>query len=135
MIRLALDTSVAVPLLLRRHPDHQLTRAAVKETTISMTGHSQAETYSVLTRLPGDARLAPVDAARLLSTGFEEPLLLDPTTLADLPSILAAHQVSGGAVYDAMVGLATVGTGVTLLTRDRRAAATYSALDIEFRFV
>jgi toxin FitB len=132
---LALDTSVALPLLLRRHPDHQLARAAVKEATISMTGHSQAETYSVLTRLPGDARLAPVDAARLLSTGFERPLLLDPATVEDLPSILAAHQVSGGAVYDAMVGLATVGTGVTLLTRDRRAAATYSALSIDFRFL
>lgn len=135
MIRLALDTSVAVPLLVPRHPDHQLACAAMKEATIAMTGHSQAETYSVLTRLPGDARLAPVDAARLLTTGFEKPLLLEPTTVADLPSILAAHQVSGAAVYDAMVGLATVGTGVTLLTRDRRAAATYSALGIDFRFL
>ena len=35
-----------------------------------------------------------------------------------------------------MVGLATVGTAsATLLTRDRRAAATYSALGVEFRFV
>jgi len=28
-------------------------------------GHALAETYSVLTRLPGDARLAPPDAAAL----------------------------------------------------------------------
>ena len=100
-----------------------------------MTGHSQAETYSVLTRLPGDARLDARDAALLLSTGFAEPLLLDPATVTDLPSVLAEHEVAGGAVYDALVGLATVGTGVRLLTRDRRAAATYSALGVDFRFV
>ena len=134
-MHVALDTSVAVPLLLRRHHDHDLVRAAVSDATISMTGHSQAETYSVLTRLPGDARLEARDAARLLSTGFASPLLLDPATLRDLPSILAAHEVVGGAVYDAMVGLAIAGTGATLLTRDRRAAATYSALEVEFQFV
>jgi predicted nucleic acid-binding protein len=131
----ALDTSVAVPLLLRRHCDHELVRSTVADATVSMTGHSLAETYSVLTRLPGDARLDACDAARLLSSGFSPPLLLDPDTLADLPSILAAREVAGGAVYDAMVGLATVGTGATLLTRDRRAAATYAALGVGFAFV
>ena len=135
MSHVALDTSAAVPLLIRRHPDHDRVRSSIGEATISMTGHSQAETYSVLTRLPGDARLDARDAAQLLSTGFAEPLLLDPATLADLPSVLAQHEVAGGAVYDALVGLATVGAGVSLLTRDRRAAATYSALGVEFRFV
>ena len=134
MIHVALDTSVAVPLLIRRHPDHDRVRASIGDATVSMTGHSQAETYSVLTRLPGDARLDARDAALLLSTGFAEPLLLDPATLSGLPSVLAEHEVAGGAVYDALVGLATVGTGVRLLTRDRRAAATYSALGVDFRF-
>jgi len=135
MSRLALDTSAAVPLLLRRHPEHEAVRAAVVGATICLTSHSQAETYSVLTRLPGDARLDAHDAATLLSTGFARPLPLDPVTAADLPSILAAQEIAGGAVYDAMVGLATVDTAFTLLTRDRRAAATYAALDIQFRFV
>lgn len=135
MIHVALDTSVAIPLLIRKHPDHDRVRASIGDATLAMTGHSQAETYSVLTRLPGDARLDARDAAQLLSTGFAEPLLVDPATLADLPSVLAAHGVAGGAVYDALVGLATVGTGVILLTRDRRAAATYSALGVDFRFV
>ncbi len=31
---------------------------------IALSGHALAETYSVLTRLPGDLRLSPVDAAR-----------------------------------------------------------------------
>jgi len=38
-------------------------------------------------------------------------------------------------VYDALVGLAIVGTGATLLTRDQRAASTYAALGIAFDFV
>lgn len=133
MTRLALDTSVAVPLLMRRHPDHRAVRAAVAGEALCLTGHSQAETYSVLTRLPGDARLSPDDAARLLTAGFDPPLLLDPATLGDLPSVLAARHVAGGAVYDAMVGLATVGTDAVLLTRDRRAAGTYSSLGIAFQ--
>lgn len=135
MNRLALDTSAAVPLLLRRHPAHDAVRTAVADAEICLTAHSQAETYSVLTRLPGDSRVAPLDAVTLVSTGFKRPLHLDLATASDLPSILAAHEVAGGAVYDAIIGLATVGTTFTLLTRDRRAAATYAALDVRFRFV
>ena len=74
---LALDTSVAIPLLVRTHQWHAAARSAIAEATVCMTGHSQAETYSVLTRLPGDARVDPHDAARLLSVGFERPLLID----------------------------------------------------------
>jgi len=37
---------------------------------------SLVETYSVLNRLPGDVRLAPSDAARLLEEWFAPPLLL-----------------------------------------------------------
>lgn len=100
-----------------------------------MTGHSLAETYSVLTRLPGDARLDAADAATLLSTGFAAVLLVEPETLADLAHVLSKHQVTGGAVYDAMVALALRGTDATLLTRDRRAAATYAALGVAHDFV
>jgi toxin FitB len=131
---LALDTSVAIPLLVRTHQWHAAARSTIAEATVCMTGHSQAETYSVLTRLPGDARVDPHDAARLLSVGFERPLLIDGDLVERLPSVLAEHQIAGGAVYDALVGLATVGLDVTLLTRDRRAAATYSALGVEFAF-
>jgi predicted nucleic acid-binding protein len=130
--QLALDTSVAVPLLLRRHPDHDRVRAALGRSTISMTAHSLAETYSVLTRLPGDARLDPDDAARVLSSGFAPTLVVKARVLRDLPTILAAHQIAGGAVYDALVALSVVGTNVTLATRDQRAAATYGALGVSF---
>lgn len=37
----------------------------------------------------------------------------------------------GGAVYDALVGLAAKSASIALATRDLRAAATYSALGVE----
>jgi CheY-like chemotaxis protein len=56
---------------------------------VALTGHALAETYSVLTRLPGDARLAPADAARLLTARFSAPLLLNRSRARKLPDALA----------------------------------------------
>lgn len=55
MSQLAFDTSAAVPLLLRSHVAHASVRRHVKNRQPVLTAHSLAETYSVLTRLPGDA--------------------------------------------------------------------------------
>jgi predicted nucleic acid-binding protein len=84
-----------------------------------------AETYSVLTRLPGDLRLTPADAARLIYDRFAAPLLLGRRTSRRLTSVLSQLEIAGGAVYDALVGLAAVENGATLATRDNRARATY----------
>ena len=67
---------------------------------------SSATTYSVLTRLPGDARLAPADAARLLNAGFPSPLVLSSSRTRKLPDTLSRLGIAGGAVYDALVTLA-----------------------------
>ena len=135
MNHFALDTSAAIPLLLRNHEAHGAVRNRVASQTVSMTGHSLIETYSVLTRLPGDARLLPGDASRLLETGFAPPILIDEHAVADIPRVLAERGIAGGAVYDALVALAVKGTDVTLLTRDLRAVATYSILDVPFELV
>jgi predicted nucleic acid-binding protein len=126
MTRLALDTSAAVPLLLRSHPAHHAVRDHVRERELTLTGHSLAETYSVLTRLPGDARIAPVDAARLIDARFADTLVLRSSVAKALPRILSAKRISGGAVYDALVALAAHAANVPLLTRDRRALSTYA---------
>ena len=69
---LALDTSVAVPLLMRSHQAHSTVVAALSGRHLVLTAHSLAETYSVLTRLPGDARalvgLAAAENSTPLST-------------------------------------------------------------------
>ena len=90
-----------------------------------LSGHAVAETYSVLTRLPGDLRLSPDDAARLLGDWFGAPLLLGAESAAHLPEVLSGLGIAGGAVYDALVGLAAVEHDADLATRDVRAKATY----------
>ena len=45
---------------------------------------------------------------------------------------MAELGIAGGAVYDALVAAAAAEHGITLATRDRRAADTYRALDIDF---
>jgi predicted nucleic acid-binding protein len=121
----ALDTSVAVPLLLRNHAAH---RAVVRwwgGRDVVLSGHAAVETYAVLTRLPGDSRLSPADASRLLAARFGPTLLLSAETSARLPQLLAELGVAGGAAYDALVALAAVENDVPLATRDARAKDTY----------
>lgn len=87
-----------------------------------------AETYSVLTRLPGDLRLEPTDAARLLRERFAKPLVLGLKASGLVPNTLSKLGISGGAVYDALVALAAVEHDADLATRDLRAKDTYEAV-------
>jgi predicted nucleic acid-binding protein len=103
--------------------------------TVVLTTQSLAETYSVLTRLPGDARLTPADAARLMTARFREVVAVPDGELATLPDVLAPLGIAGGAVYDALVGLAARAAGIALATRDGRALGTYSALGTEVEIV
>jgi predicted nucleic acid-binding protein len=135
MTDLALDTSVAVPYLLRAHVAHATARSHVGRRRATLTGQSLAETYSVLTRLPGDARVTPHDAVALIDSNFGAAVLLEPETAAAIPSLLAPIGIAGGAVYDALVGLAAREAGLPLATRDRRAAATYAAIRVQVELV
>ena len=125
MTALALDTSVAIPLVVATHRAHSVVSRWWNGREVALSGHAVAETYSVLTRLPGDLRLAPADAARLLAERFVEPLLLGSEVAGRLPEVLSRLGIAGGAVYDALVALAALEHGAGLATRDARAKATY----------
>ena len=125
---MALDTSAAVPYLMLSHPAHLVTRRHVAGRTVRLTTHSLAETYSVLTRLPGDARVKPTDAAALLAANFEDSIAPSVEVSGNLPAVLAPLGIAGGAVYDALVGLAARAAGFVLITRDARATPTYTAV-------
>ena len=126
----AVDTSVAVPLLVRSHHDHAGVVRWWGGQEVALSGHALAETYSVLTRLPGDARLAPADAARLMNARFAAPLMLSRPLARKLPDTLSRLGLAGGAVYDALVALAAKEHGATLATRDARARGTYDAVGV-----
>ena len=131
MTTLGLDTSVAIPLLVRSHHDHAAVVRWWNGQEVTLSGHALAETYSVLTRLPGDSRLAPADAARLLTARFSSPLVLRSSRARRLPDTLSRLGIAGGAVYDALVALPAKEHGVALATRDARARGTYEAVGVK----
>src|SRR5207248_9992844 len=118
--QIAVDTSVAVPLVMHTHKDHRAMRAWRRGRPLSLTGHSMTETYSVITRLPLSSRVEPHDAATLLRAHFDAPRLLSARTTHTHPDVLSLHGIMGGAVYDALVGLAALEHDCTLATKDAR---------------
>jgi predicted nucleic acid-binding protein len=127
---LLLDTSVAIPLLVTSHVAHRAVQASLDDRSVALSGHAVYETYAVLTRLPGDARVAPEDAVRLLRDRFESPAVLDARSTRSAPAVLAASGVAGGATYDGLVALAARSAGLPLASRDRRAQSTYQLLGV-----
>lgn len=135
MTRIAVDTSVAIPLLHATHADHERVQRWAAERVLTLSGHAAVETYAVLTRLPGDARLHPQDALALIAGNFAEPLTLPPAVQVAVPQILAAAGIAAGATYDGLVALAARAAGLSLATRDARARPTYVALGLDVETV
>ena len=125
------DTSVAVALLVGDHQHHESTFRSLEGRRLGLAGHAVFETLSVLTRLPGPSRRTPAVVTRLLDTNFPESRYLSAEAGAALLRRLAAENVAGGAVYDALVGAAAAEHRVVLTTRDRRALDTYRAFGVE----
>ena len=132
---LATDSSVAVPLLVADHPANAAVSRWRADRRLVLAGHALAETYSVLTRLPGDLRCLPADAARLLNREFGTPLPMRAKTFRRLAPLLSEREIAGGAVFDALVGLAAVDNDLVLASRDARARRTYEAVGATVEFV
>lgn len=98
---------------------------------LGLSGHALAETYSVLTRLPGDARVAPADAVALIDDNFPDSLPLGARVARAAHREFARRGIAGGATYDALVALAAREHHAVLFTRDARARATYEALGVD----
>lgn len=77
---------------------------------------------------PGDLRLAPADAVRLITRRFAVPYVLGLDMYLRLPEVLSGFGIAGGAMDDALVALAAVEHNATLATRDVRAKATYDTI-------
>lgn len=131
----AVDTSVAVPLLVASHTAHSAVCAWAKGRSLVLGGHALAETYSVLTRLPGDARVERSDAVRLIDENFGVAAALDVPSFRDIHRRLADCGVVGGGVYDGLVAAAARAAGLTLATRDARARGTYEAVGVHVELV
>ncbi len=124
------DTSVAVPLVLVSHEAHAATLHALEGRVLGLAGHAWFETFSVLTRLPPPGRRSPREVTQLLAEDFPATTFLDADATAALARRAGDLQLSGGALYDALVGEAAVRAGLLLATRDRRAEPLYRRLGV-----
>jgi predicted nucleic acid-binding protein len=134
-VRHAVDSSIAIAAILADHEAHEIAEDALSRSTTTIA-HVATETYSVLTRLPPPLRLDAVRAASIVASRLPPSVVtLDADAHAKASERLAEAHVSGGATYDGLIALTAGEHDLQLLSRDRRAARTYSALGIRFELV
>lgn len=133
--RFAVDTSVAVAALDAGHAAHGPCREVVQQHRPALAGHAAFETWSVLTRMPGQLAVDVADVDAILATVFPERVWLPADQQDELLRRLPTLGLTGGAVYDALVGAAALSAGRTLLTRDLRARRTYDLLGVTWSSV
>src|ERR1700719_2827544 len=114
------DTSVAIALLVADHEHHAATLKAIGHRRAGLAGHAAFETFSVLTRMPAPIRRPPDVVAQLMAENFPENRYLSQAAANELVGRLVGAHVSGGAVYDALVGATAAEHGIPLATRDQR---------------
>jgi predicted nucleic acid-binding protein len=110
------------------HEHHAAVAAAIetrlaRRRRLAVAAHALAEAYAVLTRLPAPHRLAPTDAWALLSTNFVtgNTGALAGAAYVALLADAAARGVSGGRIYDVIIGASSAEAGAReLLTLNPR---------------
>jgi hypothetical protein len=133
--RFAVDTSVAVAALDSGHAAHAACRASVVARRPALAGHAAFETYSVLTRMPGQLAVNGTSAAAAIRALYPEVCWLDRRRAIALLARCGEVGVTGGAVYDALVGEAARVDARTLMTRDQRARRTYDLLGVDYELI
>jgi predicted nucleic acid-binding protein len=132
---IAADTSVAVAAFASWHESHAAARAALDSGAV-LVAHCALETYSVLTRLPTPHRAPRRLVHDFLEAQFPDPyLVLGAGAQRRITARLVDLGIDGGAVYDALVALTAAAAGATLVSCDRRAAATYERCGAQVRIV
>lgn len=128
---IAVDTSVVVAAFASWHEGHA-SAAAVLARKPRVPAHVLLETYSVLTRLPPPHRAPAGLVADFLRERFRKaPLALPAQAHLRLVEEAAAAGIAGGSIHDALIAATARHGRARLLTRDRRAAATYERVGVE----
>ncbi|MDH4147427.1 MAG: hypothetical protein OEY23_19895 [Acidimicrobiia bacterium] len=131
----AVDTSVAIAALDAGHAAHAACAAVVRSRRPALVGHAAWETFSVLTRMPGQLAVDAPTAADLITRTFPTIAWLSAQDSQRLFVRLRSAGLVGGAIYDALVGEAARTNGRQMLSRDLRARRTYELLGVEHEFV
>jgi predicted nucleic acid-binding protein len=77
-----------------------------------------------------------IQAGTFLSQAFpKSPLAIGPDDNREFLDILMHERIIGGSTYDALIAFTSVKHSAQLVTRDRRAAATYAAMGASITFI
>jgi predicted nucleic acid-binding protein len=122
-MKVLLDSSTIIAAMLSDHIHHALalpwlSRAKAGAFEFVVSGHSIAEVYSVLTRLPRTPKISSGEAWELLRdnvTSCASIITLSGSEYVALVEGLAHGGISGGAVYDAVIASAVESASVDLL--------------------
>jgi len=109
-----LDTSAIIAAMLPDHVHHLeahawLNQAKQGKFEFFVSGHSVAEIYAVLTRLPRQPRIQPSEAWQLIQENVvQKATVITLTSVEYLRLIekLSQRGISGGQVYDAIIAQA-----------------------------
>jgi len=126
---IAPDSSVLIAGFVESHRFHRValpSLAAVVERG-SLIARTIAEAFSVLSAPAGVYRAEPRAVLEYLDQFLAEspPIPVPPAAYREALDLLVANDRSGGAVYDALIGLAARDAGVTLASLDGRAQPVY----------
>ena len=130
-MRLTADTSVLVASFASWHEHHRVAFTAVDRID-AVVAHCLLETFSVLTRLPAPHRMTAEIVSEFIEQAFgeHEVVSLSAEGHRTLVTGAAALGITGGAVYDALIGATCAQAGIKLVTLDGRARQTYAALGV-----
>jgi len=129
------DTSAALAFVDVENPSHQSVWAMSADAQRGLSGHAAFEFLSVLTRLPFPKRLSGADARRLMRSEFTDNRYLPDDVAEALLDEFSSAGISGGMVYDGLVGACARHHDMLLLTCDRRAEETYRTLGVRYQII
>lgn len=128
------DSSVLIPALSQAHEFHELCRVQLPRVTV-LPAHVLLETFSWLSGLR-DGRAVPPRAVVRALEALDLPVVqLPPGEYLEMLGSMAWGGRSGAAVYDAQIAATAKHHGVRLLSRDRRAAATYELIGADYELI
>ncbi|HEY3856912.1 MAG TPA: PIN domain-containing protein [Verrucomicrobiae bacterium] len=113
------DTNVLVATCVASHPHHNAARPVLERIKAGAdkgfaASHTLAESYAVLTRLPGASQVPPGVAWQLISENIIKnftSISLSPTEYSKTLEAAAHLNVQGGRIYDALLFAAAIKSG------------------------
>lgn len=132
------DTSVLVAGFISSHRFSADARSALGQVRRrgNLIAHTIAEAYSVLSAPGGIYRAEPAAVVAYLDQFIaDEPIPVRPSAYRESLDLLAGAKRAGGAIYDALIGLAARDGEVTLLSLDARAQPVYELCGAQVRIL